>query len=149
MAKLTMMAPIVYIYIYIYIHILATKKLGTGRGCMLNLYARQHSIICIGNWNIPFSQLCFPLSVSRWTAQVRTTNRRLYRNILQIWPLYTTWGCYNKFESMKSLGVCYWLSKYHGAGVWSMDYTILGFMLKIYGTFGGLVLVPRWFPMDR
>ena len=32
---------------------------------------------------------------------------QLYSNMSQILLLYKTWGYYNKFESMKSLGVCY------------------------------------------
>ena len=37
----------------------------------------------------------------------RTINCRLYSNISQILLLYKVWGYYNKFDSMKSLGVYY------------------------------------------
>ena len=41
----------------------------------------------------------------------RTTNCRLYSNISQILQLYKVWGHYNRFDSMKSLGVYYWYVK--------------------------------------
>ena len=35
----------------------------------------------------------------------------MYGNISQILLLYKTWGYYNKFDSTKLLGVCYWCVK--------------------------------------
>ena len=93
---------------------------------MIKLQRCQHqTIVCsflLFHWshqelltaNRPFSQL-FPLAVSSRTtyiiSYVRTTNYRLYSNISQKCLLYKTWGFYNKFESMKSLGLCYWYVK--------------------------------------
>ena len=42
-----------------------------------------------------------------WGARI-SENRRLYTNIPQILLLYKTWAYYNKFDSTKSFGVCYW-----------------------------------------
>ena len=42
------------------------------------------------------------------SLEARTTNCRLNSNISQIWLLYETWGIIKKFDSMESLGVCYW-----------------------------------------
>ena len=58
----------------------------------------------------------FPLAVSspntvNWLINVITTKCQLYSNISQILRLYKTWGYYNKFDSTKSLGVCYWCVK--------------------------------------
>ena len=65
--------------------------------------------------NSPVSQLFFPLEVSSpnniYELISRTTNCRLYSNISQIVLLYKTWGYYNKFESTKSWGLCYWYVK--------------------------------------
>ena len=41
-----------------------------------------------------------------------------------IFHKYKTWGYYNKFDSIKSLRVCYWYVKIpqiNNAGIWSMD----------------------------
>ena len=46
--------------------------------------------------------------------------------------LYTVWGYYAKFDSMKSLGYISDMSKCNGADVLSMDHSILCFMLKKY-----------------
>ena len=48
-----------------------------------------------------------------------------FSNISQILLLYKTWGYYNKFDSIKSLGI-YKVDvtdvlKYYNAGKWSMD----------------------------
>ena len=55
-----------------------------------------------------------------WTIhispQVRTTNCQMYTNISQILLLNKTWGYYSKFDSMKSLQVCYWYVKIPQSG---------------------------------
>ena len=63
----------------------------------------------------PVSQQLFPWRCAVWTlwisSWVITTNCRLYSNISQILLLYKMWQYYNKFDSPKSLGVCYWCVK--------------------------------------
>ena len=39
------------------------------------------------------------------------------------------WGYYNKFDSAKSLGYVTDVSKYHNAGIWSMDYNMTVWIL--------------------
>ena len=71
----------------------------------------------------------------------RTTNWRLYSNMSQILLLYTEWGYYNKFDSIKSLGVYYWYVKMprcrcveHG-----LEYFFV-LCSKTYSTLGSVVL---------
>ena len=40
----------------------------------------------------------------------------MYSNISQIMLLYKTWRYYNKFDSPKSLGVCYWCVRIRQCG---------------------------------
>ena len=59
-----------------------------------------------------------------------TTNCRLYSNISQILLLYKTWGNYNKFDSMKSLGVCYWYVKIPQCGYMGHALQLIRFYVK-------------------
>ena len=65
--------------------------------------------------NSPVSQLFFSPSSEQlsniYQLISRTTNCRLYSNISQILLLFKVWGYYNKFDSMKSLGVYYWCAE--------------------------------------
>ena len=55
----------------------------------------------------------------------------MYSHISQIFLLLKTQGYYNKFDSMKSLGVHYWCVKIPQCGIQSMEYNISRFMSKI------------------
>ena len=61
--------------------------------------------------NSPISQRFFLQRWAAWTPQISswviTTHCRLYSNISQILLLYKTWRYCNKFDSAKSLVVCY------------------------------------------
>ena len=51
----------------------------------------------------------------------------MYGNISQILLLYKTWGYYNKCDSTKSLGVCYWCVRIPQCG-----YMVHGLKLKAF-----------------
>ena len=71
----------------------------------------------------------------------RTTNCRLYRNILQILLLYKVWSYYNKFYSLKSSRVYYRYVKMPRCGCveHGLEYVLCS---KTYSTFGGLFWIP-------
>ena len=68
------------------------------------------------------------------SRRVITTNCGLYSNISQILLLYKTWGYHNNFDFTRSSGACYDVSKYHNAGIWSMDYRYCILCSKTYNT---------------
>ena len=65
----------------------------------------------VSNCNRPVSQHFFSQAMSSpntlISSWIITTNCWLYSNISYFLLLYKTWGYYNKFDSTKSLGVCY------------------------------------------
>ena len=73
----------------------------------------------------------------------------MYSNISQILLLYKTWGYYNEFDSAKPWGYVTDVPKYHNAGIWSKDQTILRFMFKTYSSSNSLVITSRWFATSR
>ena len=66
----------------------------------------------------------------QWAVRTTHINSKVnqlpfFSNISQILLLCKTWGYYNKFDSMKALGIYKVdvtdVSKYYNAGIWSMD----------------------------
>ena len=71
----------------------------------------SHKCMQMMKTNSPVSQRFSHSGEQRILAHKSLTNCRLYSNISQILLLYDTSGYHNKFDSTKSLGVCYWCVK--------------------------------------
>ena len=113
---------------------------------LLNLQFHFVSFILIALFHYYFPlAMCSPNSVFEWNKKnssnlssryisllVRTTNCPLYSNISQILLLYETWGYYNKFDSMKSLGVYYWYVKMPRCGCVEHGLECITFYVKKY-----------------
>ena len=57
-------------------------------------------------------------------------NCRLYSNISQVLMLCKTWRYYNKFDSPKSLGVCYWCVKIPQCGYMELGLKHISFYVQ-------------------
>ena len=79
----------------------------------------------VGSMNFAIWVVLFP---QQWAAQttcisshVMTNNFLVYSKISQILPLYKTWGIITNLTLRNSWGYITDMSKYHNAGIWSMD----------------------------
>ena len=73
----------------------------------------------------------------------KPTNWQLFSSISQVWLLYETWGYYNKFESMKSLWVCYWYVKMSQCGCVEHGLAYITFYVQKHITY---LVALFWFP---
>ena len=99
---------------------------------------------------IDISPVSLLFSLSHWAARTthiclsaRRTNCRLQSNISQILLLYKTCGYHNKFDSLKSLGVCYWYVKIQQSGYTGHGLALFMFYVqKIWHLLGSVVGFP-------
>ena len=105
-----------------------------------------HTTMC---HNSPVSQVFLPLVLSSLTAYSLQAEQPTdgYISIFHKYCCYIKY--YNKIDYTKSLGYITDMSKCHGAGVWSMEYIILRFMLKNIKHTRRPVLDHRWFTTGR
>ena len=70
-------------------------------------------------------------------------------NISQIFLLYKTWGCYNWFDSAKSLGVCHWCAKIPQCGYVEHELKDIASYVQKHCSSSSLVMTSRWFTTSR
>ena len=72
------------------------------------------------------------------SSQVRTANCRLCSNISQILLLHKTCGYHSKFDSMKSLWVCFWYLQILRCGHMQHGLKYIAFYVKKHDTVDGV-----------